>query len=121
MVCHLSDAKLLPDVLLPMKFFVTKIVWNLRKISRFPFKEYAFENVAYKISAILIMAQSVNHPIMTVMKKRKTSINMNDDWWIWQQMHWIYRKTSNISYTLEGNKIGNHSVGDAPTTSSFSI
>ena len=39
----------------------------------------------------------------------------------------IYRKTSNISHTLEGNKIVDHSdvvgaspVGAAPTESSFS-
>ena len=40
---------------------------------------------------------------------------------------WYYRKTSNISRTLVGNKIVDHSdvvgaspVGAAPTTSSFS-
>ena len=43
----------------------------------------------------------------------------------WQQ--YVYRKTSNISRTLVGNKIVDHSdvvgaspVGAAPTTSSFS-
>ena len=41
--------------------------------------------------------------------------------------HWEYRKVSNISRTLVGNKIVDHSdvvgaspVGAAPTTSSFS-
>ena len=45
----------------------------------------------------------------------------------WIILHYKYRKTSNISRTLEGNKIVDHSdvvgaspAGAAPTTSSFS-
>ena len=45
----------------------------------------------------------------------------------WPNLIMIYRKTSNISHTLVGNKIVDHSdvagaspVGAAPTTSSFS-
>ena len=47
-------------------------------------------------------------------------------WMSWEI--WLYRKVSNISRTLVGNKIVDHSdvvgaspVGAAPTASSFSI
>ena len=46
---------------------------------------------------------------------------------VFQSLTSIYRKTSNLSHTLVGNKIVDHSdvvgaslVGAAPTTSSFS-
>ena len=55
------------------------------------------------------------------------SQNMEIIWRKWTQRIWTYRKTSNISRTLVGNKIVDHShvvgaspVGAAPTTSSFS-
>ena len=81
-----------------------------------------------KLDDVITTIQNILKPCADF-RKHIVSLRSSKLWFLWKcaRVIWNYRKTSNISRTLESNKIVDNSdvvgaspVGAAPTTSSFS-